>query len=167
MKIIYLCFFFNLHLAFMWSLRWDFGWGQKESSPWSAAPLHGLLLGRNQQSVWLFSSCKNTTKPVYLSCRVSDITTMCFLSLLPPKRGNDGSSFNEDQLIAYLLDLHFAGTDTTANTVLFAILFMMTYPEVQGVYSFICHHLKRDSWLEPTHLHLKLSLIVHLIFCVS
>lgn len=95
--------------------------------------------------MWLFFSCKNTTKPVYLSCRVSDITTMCFLSLLPPKRGNDGSSFNEDQLIAYLLDLHFAGTDTTANTVLFAILFMMTYPEVQGVYSFICHHFKKGQ----------------------
>ncbi|XP_075898967.1 cytochrome P450 2D14-like [Nelusetta ayraudi] len=54
----------------------------------------------------------------------------CYLDELD-KRGDDSSSFNDDQLIAYLLDLHFAGTDTTANTVLFAILYLMTYPEVQ------------------------------------
>uniref|UniRef100_A0A3Q1FLJ5 Cytochrome P450 2D15-like n=1 Tax=Acanthochromis polyacanthus TaxID=80966 RepID=A0A3Q1FLJ5_9TELE len=47
------------------------------------------------------------------------------------KRGNDGSSFSEDQLCALLLDLHFAGTDTTANSVLTAFLYLMNYPEAQ------------------------------------
>ncbi|XP_042372081.1 cytochrome P450 2J4-like, partial [Plectropomus leopardus] len=47
------------------------------------------------------------------------------------KRGDDGSSFNEDQLCAYLLDLHFAGTDTTANTLLTAFLYLMNYPQIQ------------------------------------
>ncbi|XP_075898968.1 cytochrome P450 2F2-like [Nelusetta ayraudi] len=54
----------------------------------------------------------------------------CYLDEIN-KRGDDGSSFNEDQLVGYLLDLHFAGTDTTANTMLFAILYLMSYPEVQ------------------------------------
>uniref|UniRef100_A0A673N397 Cytochrome P450, family 2, subfamily X, polypeptide 9 n=1 Tax=Sinocyclocheilus rhinocerous TaxID=307959 RepID=A0A673N397_9TELE len=45
--------------------------------------------------------------------------------------GNDGSSFSEAQLILYILDLHFAGTDTTSNTLLTAFLYPMTHPEVQ------------------------------------
>lgn len=62
---------------------------------------------------------------------------MCLLRLslccLPAKRGDDGSSFSEDQLCAFLLDLHFAGTDTTANTLLAAFLYLMNYPHVQGM----------------------------------
>ncbi|KAM6926541.1 cytochrome P450 2D15-like [Lycodopsis pacificus] len=46
-------------------------------------------------------------------------------------RGDDGSSFSEDQLCAYILDLHFAGTDTTANTLLAAFLYLMNHPQIQ------------------------------------
>ncbi|KAJ8336616.1 hypothetical protein SKAU_G00378360 [Synaphobranchus kaupii] len=49
----------------------------------------------------------------------------------PSMRGDDGSSFSEKQLIAFLLDLIFAGTDTTSNTLLFAFLHLMTHPDVQ------------------------------------
>nr|XP_019957775.1 PREDICTED: cytochrome P450 2F2-like [Paralichthys olivaceus] len=54
----------------------------------------------------------------------------CYLDELH-KRGEDGSSFSEDQLCALLLDLHFAGTDTTANTLLAAFLYLMNYPHTQ------------------------------------
>ncbi|KAM9808156.1 cytochrome P450 2D14-like [Neosynchiropus ocellatus] len=54
----------------------------------------------------------------------------CYLDELD-KRGNGESSFSEDQLHAYILDLHFAGTDTTANTLLFALLYLIHYPHVQ------------------------------------
>ncbi|XP_053282379.1 cytochrome P450 2F2 [Pleuronectes platessa] len=54
----------------------------------------------------------------------------CYLDELK-KRGEDGSSFSEDQLVAFLLDLHFAGTETTANTLLTAILYLMNYPHAQ------------------------------------
>ncbi|TKS73756.1 Cytochrome P450 2D15 [Collichthys lucidus] len=54
----------------------------------------------------------------------------CYLDELD-KRGDDGSSFSEDQLCAFLLDLHFAGTDTTANTLLTAFLYLMNYPQIQ------------------------------------
>ncbi|CAG06313.1 unnamed protein product, partial [Tetraodon nigroviridis] len=47
------------------------------------------------------------------------------------KRGNTESLLSEDQLRAVLLDLHFAGTDTTANTVLSGLLYLMKYPHVQ------------------------------------
>ena len=48
------------------------------------------------------------------------------------QRGDDGSSFSEDRLIMFILDLHFAGTDTTSNTLLTGFLYLMTYPQIQG-----------------------------------
>uniref|UniRef100_A0AAQ4QFN5 Cytochrome P450, family 2, subfamily X, polypeptide 9 n=1 Tax=Gasterosteus aculeatus aculeatus TaxID=481459 RepID=A0AAQ4QFN5_GASAC len=35
------------------------------------------------------------------------------------------------QLTMYILDLHFAGTDTTSNTLLTGFLYLMNYPQVQ------------------------------------
>uniref|UniRef100_A0A3P8X662 Uncharacterized protein n=1 Tax=Cynoglossus semilaevis TaxID=244447 RepID=A0A3P8X662_CYNSE len=54
----------------------------------------------------------------------------CYLDEMD-KRGDDGSSFCEDQLCALLLDLHYAGTDTIANTLLSAFLFLSYYPHIQ------------------------------------
>ncbi|XP_061100601.1 cytochrome P450 2F5-like [Conger conger] len=54
----------------------------------------------------------------------------CYLDELE-KRGDDGSSFSENQLVYYLLDLLFAGSDTTSNTLLTAFLYLMTHPDVQ------------------------------------
>ncbi|KAJ8272078.1 hypothetical protein COCON_G00109370 [Conger conger] len=56
--------------------------------------------------------------------------TDCYLDEME-KRGDDGSSFSENQLVFYLLDLFFAGTDTTSNTLLTAFLYLMTHPDVQ------------------------------------
>ncbi|XP_072520117.1 cytochrome P450 2J5-like isoform X2 [Salminus brasiliensis] len=42
-----------------------------------------------------------------------------------------GSSFDETQLVNYVLDLHFAGTDTTSNTLLTAFLYLTTHPDIQ------------------------------------
>ncbi|KAK1888215.1 Cytochrome P450 2F2 [Dissostichus eleginoides] len=46
-------------------------------------------------------------------------------------KGNDASTFSEDLMIMYTLDLHFAGTDTTSNTLLTGFLYLMTYPHIQ------------------------------------
>ncbi|XP_075998054.1 cytochrome P450 2J6-like isoform X2 [Genypterus blacodes] len=47
------------------------------------------------------------------------------------KKRDDDSSFCEDQLAAFILDFHFAGTDTTANTLLTALLYLMNHPHIQ------------------------------------
>uniref|UniRef100_A0A3B5MAG0 Cytochrome P450, family 2, subfamily X, polypeptide 9 n=1 Tax=Xiphophorus couchianus TaxID=32473 RepID=A0A3B5MAG0_9TELE len=54
----------------------------------------------------------------------------CYLDELD-KRKDDGSSFSEELLINYILDLHFAGTDTTSNTLLTGFLYLMSYPHIQ------------------------------------
>ncbi|XP_070762874.1 cytochrome P450 2F2-like isoform X1 [Enoplosus armatus] len=53
----------------------------------------------------------------------------CYLDEMD-KRGDD-ESFSEEQLTMYALDLHFAGTDTTSNTLLTGFLYLMTYPHIQ------------------------------------
>ncbi|KAG7221405.1 hypothetical protein INR49_017281 [Caranx melampygus] len=54
----------------------------------------------------------------------------CYLDELD-KRVDDGSSFSEHQLIMYALDIHFAGTDTTSNTLLTGFLYLAAYPHIQ------------------------------------
>ncbi|XP_049962656.1 methyl farnesoate epoxidase-like [Schistocerca serialis cubense] len=41
------------------------------------------------------------------------------------------SSFTDEQLLSVCLDLFMAGSETTSNTLSFAILYMMRYPEIQ------------------------------------
>ncbi|KAM9470718.1 cytochrome P450 2D3-like isoform 2-T2 [Clarias gariepinus] len=53
----------------------------------------------------------------------------CYLDDLD-KRGNE-STFSEEQLVAYILNLHIAGTQTTSNTLLTAILYLMAHPDIQ------------------------------------
>ncbi|KAG7329552.1 hypothetical protein KOW79_007726 [Hemibagrus wyckioides] len=55
----------------------------------------------------------------------------CYLDELD-KRDN-GSTFSEDQLIVYIMNLHVAGTDTTSNTLLTAILYLMAHPDIQSL----------------------------------
>ncbi|XP_036424085.1 cytochrome P450 2F2-like isoform X1 [Colossoma macropomum] len=47
------------------------------------------------------------------------------------QRGDDGSSFDEGQLVRYIMDLHMAGTDTTSNTLLTAFLYLIIHADVQ------------------------------------
>ncbi|TKS88003.1 Cytochrome P450 2F2 [Collichthys lucidus] len=55
----------------------------------------------------------------------------CYLDELDKRGDDDGFSFCEDRLIMFVLDLHFAGTDTTSNTLLTGFLYLMTYPSIQ------------------------------------
>ncbi|XP_042352815.1 cytochrome P450 2F2-like [Plectropomus leopardus] len=54
----------------------------------------------------------------------------CYLDEMDKRSGED-STFSEQLLSIYALDLHFAGTDTTSNTLLFGFLYLMTHPHVQ------------------------------------
>ncbi|XP_013771639.1 cytochrome P450 2F2-like [Pundamilia nyererei] len=54
----------------------------------------------------------------------------CYLDELE-KRVDEESSFSEEELIMYSLNLHFAGTDTTSNTLLTGFLYLMNYPHIQ------------------------------------
>ncbi|NXX45498.1 CP2J2 protein, partial [Tricholaema leucomelas] len=47
-------------------------------------------------------------------------------------KGDSSSSFQEENLVACVLDLLFAGTETTATTLRWALLYMATHPEIQA-----------------------------------
>ncbi|XP_023146683.2 cytochrome P450 2F2-like [Amphiprion ocellaris] len=53
----------------------------------------------------------------------------CYLDELEKKA--EDSSFSEDKLIFTAIDLQFAGTDTTSNTLLTAFLYLMNHPHIQ------------------------------------
>ncbi|XP_029010218.1 cytochrome P450 2J6-like isoform X1 [Betta splendens] len=54
----------------------------------------------------------------------------CYLDELE-KRDSEKTTFSEEQLIMYAIDLQFAGTDTTSNTLLTGFLYLMTHPDIQ------------------------------------
>ncbi|XP_060784428.1 cytochrome P450 2F2-like isoform X2 [Neoarius graeffei] len=53
----------------------------------------------------------------------------CYLDELD-KRDSE-STFSEEQLVAFVMNLHVAGTETTSNTLLTAILYLMVHPDIQ------------------------------------
>ncbi|XP_029018465.1 cytochrome P450 2U1 [Betta splendens] len=62
-----------------------------------------------------------------------DLTDMYLVEMLAQQAAGEGdSSFSEDYLFYIIGDLFIAGTDTTTNSVLWIILYMVLYPEIQG-----------------------------------
>ncbi|XP_007945607.1 cytochrome P450 2J2-like [Orycteropus afer afer] len=54
-----------------------------------------------------------------------------YLKEMAKYTGNATSSFHEENLVCSTLDLFFAGTETTATTLRWALLYMAIYPEIQ------------------------------------
>lgn len=55
----------------------------------------------------------------------------CYLDEVEKRSKDPSTTFSEDILSMYALDLHFAGTDTTSNTLLTGFLYLLTNPEIQ------------------------------------
>lgn len=62
-----------------------------------------------------------------------DLVDMYLMEMLAQKAaGEENSSFTEDYLFYIIGDLFIAGTDTTANSVLWILLYMILHPDIQG-----------------------------------
>ena len=62
-----------------------------------------------------------------------DLVDMYLMEMLAQQAaGEEDSSFTEDYLFYIIGDLFIAGTDTTANSVLWVLLYMVLHPDVQG-----------------------------------
>ncbi|KAI5105519.1 cytochrome P450, family 2, subfamily X, polypeptide 9, partial [Silurus meridionalis] len=53
----------------------------------------------------------------------------CYLDELDKK--DPQSTFSEEQLVTYIMNLHVAGTETTSNTILTSILYLMAHQDIQ------------------------------------
>lgn len=42
------------------------------------------------------------------------------------------STFNKENMVQTVVDLLLGGTETTSTTLLWALLYMVQYPEIQG-----------------------------------
>lgn len=65
-------------------------------------------------------------------------TLLKFLPILPLwHQGNNHTHYHDDNLLYTVMNLFAAGTDTTATTINWCLLFMAKYPHIQG---------EKDSW---------------------
>ncbi|XP_046873813.1 cytochrome P450 2J6-like [Hypomesus transpacificus] len=55
----------------------------------------------------------------------------CYLDEME-KRDPESCVLDEERLVMLLLDLHFAGTDTSSNTILTALLYLATHTDIQA-----------------------------------
>lgn len=56
----------------------------------------------------------------------------CFLTRLNQEKDIPTSEFHYNNLVATVLNLYMAGTETTSSTLRFALNVMIKYPEIQG-----------------------------------
>ncbi|CAJ1060406.1 cytochrome P450 2J2-like [Xyrichtys novacula] len=56
----------------------------------------------------------------------------CYLNEIQTAKGQADSTFDEENLVACVLDLFVAGSETTSTTLRWAFLYMAKYPEIQA-----------------------------------
>lgn len=77
----------------------------------------------------------------------------CASKYNPQEKVDATTTFDEDNLIQAILDLFAAGTDTITATLSWALLFMVTHPDVQGEKS-LCIEKQRLGGYQTVKIHI-------------
>ncbi|XP_029008901.1 cytochrome P450 2F2-like [Betta splendens] len=104
-----------------WGMTYDF-FPMLRSLPLPFQKTFKLFQAAHERYSDILADCKKTRVPGkprhFMDCYLDEI-----------EKGGD--TFYEDQLCSVITELHFGGTDTTANTLLTACLYLMNYPQIQ------------------------------------
>uniref|UniRef100_A0A8C2ZM63 Cytochrome P450 2K1-like n=1 Tax=Cyclopterus lumpus TaxID=8103 RepID=A0A8C2ZM63_CYCLU len=91
--------------------------------------MHSLIVANKKQNLRLFSRLKETLNPQM--CR-GFVDSFLVKKQNLEESGNTNSHFHNENLLVTVLNLFAAGTDTTATTLRWGLLFMAKYPKIQG-----------------------------------
>ncbi|XP_065700426.1 cytochrome P450 2J5-like [Patagioenas fasciata] len=69
-----------------------------------------------------------------------------YLAQITETKDDPTSTFNKDNMVQTVVDLLLGGTETTSTTLLWALLYMVQYPEIQEKV-----HREIEAVLEPSH----------------
>ncbi|XP_034384146.1 cytochrome P450 2K1-like isoform X1 [Cyclopterus lumpus] len=90
--------------------------------------MHSLIVANKKQNLRLFSRLKETLNPQM--CR-GFVDSFLVKKQNLEESGNTNSHFHNENLLVTVLNLFAAGTDTTATTLRWGLLFMAKYPKIQ------------------------------------
>ncbi|KAK2889848.1 cytochrome P450 2K1-like [Channa argus] len=108
----------GIYNLFPWIGKWFNNSGEIQTS----------LLANKKQNLHLFSRLKETLNPQM--CR-GFVDAFLVRQQRLEESGDTNSHFNNDQLLATVLNLFAAGTDTTATTLRWGLLLMAKNPKIQ------------------------------------
>ncbi|XP_056283493.1 cytochrome P450 2K1-like [Pseudoliparis swirei] len=90
--------------------------------------LHTSFMANKKQNLRLFSGLKETLNPQM--CR-GFVDSFLARQQTLEESGNTNSHFHQENLLATVLNLFAAGTETTSTTLRWGLLFMAKYPKIQ------------------------------------
>ncbi|KAF7243073.1 Cytochrome P450 2W1 [Varanus komodoensis] len=92
---------------------------------------HKMILRKIDETCIVLKNCIQSKRPNINENNLNSYIDALLFKQQEEKRSSTQNIFHDDNILASVLDLVMAGTETTATTLQWAILLMMKYPDIQ------------------------------------